>query len=60
MNGYIFHTVGGILAVAYTLLTSSKKDYNELGLLLVITISLILFATSWSGLVVSIAADVVH
>ena len=59
MTHTYFYLIGGALAVIYTHLTTPKKDYKDLGFWIVLILSVFIFVTSWLGLVISIAADVV-
>ena len=59
MKESYFYLIGGLLAVAYTISTSKRKDYKELGLSLVLIMGIFLILTNWFGLIISIAADIV-
>jgi len=54
-----FHMIGGALAVIYAHLTTPKKDYKDLGFWIVLILYVFISVTSWLGLVISIAADIV-
>lgn len=54
-----FWLIGSILGLLYTFMTTPKKDFKEMDNIVIVFITLLLIATSWWGLVVSIAADIV-
>lgn len=50
--------LGGALGVAYTMLTFSEKDVEELGAWVCIVVLIFIAITSWAGLISAIASDI--